>query len=66
MRSGIKKPLIRYRFKDDMGCVFFKTFNTDHEARLWYERNKVSYEIREFGSMGIYTQGITIRLTANG
>ena len=48
-----RKCLIKYRFKDSMGYVFFRTFRTDHEARLWYERNKVGYSIKEFSSMGI-------------
>lgn len=51
-RGSMFKPLVRYRFKDDMGCVFYKAFNTDKEARLWFERNKVGYCLREFGSMG--------------
>ena len=53
MKYSKQKPLIKYRFKDSMDCVFFKTFSTDREARLWFERNKVGYCLKEFGSMGI-------------
>lgn len=53
MRRYKRRPLVQYRFKDSMGCVFFKTFNTDREARLWFERNKLDYSIREFNSMGL-------------
>lgn len=53
MRFGKTKPLIKYRFKDRMDCVFFKTFRTDREARLWYERNKIGYALKEFGSIGM-------------
>ena len=51
------KPLIKYRFKDRMDCVFFKTFHTDHEARLWFERNKDGYALNEFGSVCIAYKG---------
>ena len=47
---SIRKPMVKYRFKDKMGCVWFKVFMTDREARLWYERNKAYYEIVEFGN----------------
>ena len=47
-----KKPYLKYRFKDSMGCVFYKAFHTDREARLWYERNKLEYSIKEFGNVG--------------
>ena len=47
-----RKSLIRYRFKDSMGCVFFKEFQTDREARLWFDRNKQAYSLKELGSMG--------------
>lgn len=53
MRLGRAKPLIKYRFKDKMGCVFYLMFRTDREARLWYERNKVGYALKEFGNVGI-------------
>lgn len=53
MRLGRTKPLVKYRFKDRMDCVFFKTFRTDREARLWYERNKIGYALKEFGSIGM-------------
>ena len=53
MRLGRAKPLIKYRFKDKMDCVFYLTFRTDKEARLWYERNKVGYALKEFGNVGI-------------
>lgn len=49
---GNQKPLVRYRFKDNMGCVFFKNFRTDREARMWYEQNKYGYYIKEFGRLG--------------
>jgi len=42
-----RKKLIKYRFKDHMGCVFFKDFQTDREARLWYDRNKTNYMLKE-------------------
>ena len=55
------KPLIKYRFKDSMGCVFYRTFYTDHEAMLWYERNKLAYTIKEFNSAGLaYSQNRTL------
>ena len=53
MRPGSRKPLIRYRFKDNRGYVYFLNFRTDKEARLWFEKNKEGYGIREFGSMGL-------------
>lgn len=53
MRYFRIKPLVRYRFKDRMDCVFFRTFRTDREARLWFENNKVAYQLKEFGSMGL-------------
>lgn len=53
MKYSNRKPLIRYRFKDAMGCVFYKVFYTDREARLWYERNKSEYLLRELGSVGV-------------
>ena len=52
MKRFKTKPLIKYRFKDSMGCVFFRSFRTDREAHLWYERNRFDYAIKEFGSMG--------------
>jgi len=45
-----RKPMQNYRFKDDMGCVWYRAFQTDREARLWYERNKHDYGIVEFGN----------------
>ena len=36
-----------------MGCVFYRTFQTDREARLWYERNKLGYSLKEFNNMGM-------------
>lgn len=51
------KPLIKYRFKDRIGCVFFRTFHNDHEARMWYELNKVGYALKEFGSVCITYNG---------
>lgn len=48
-----RKCLIEYRFKDSMGYVFFRTFRTDREARLWYEKNKIGYCIKEFNNMGM-------------
>ena len=58
MKRRSTKPLVRYRFKDHMGYVFFKAFRTDREARLWYERNKVESMIKEFGKMGsVYKSG---------
>lgn len=53
MHYGRIKPLIKYRFKDRMDCVFFKTFRTDREARLWFEQHKVGYALKEFGSVCI-------------
>ena len=53
MRYGRVKPLIKYRFKDRMDCVFFKTFRNDHEARMWFEQHKVGYALKEFGSVCI-------------
>ena len=47
-----RKPLIKYRFKDRLGCVWFNEFATEREARLWYERNKIAYYIVEFNSIG--------------
>lgn len=52
MRS-MQKPLIKYRIKDRMGCVFYRTFNTDNQAYSWYERNKIMYEVKEFGRVGV-------------
>ena len=61
--AHVRKPLLRYRFKDSMGCVFFREFQTDREARLWHERNKVIYSIREFGNVGLsYSNGLNGRL----
>lgn len=54
-----RKSLIRYRFKDSMGCVFFKEFQTDREARLWFDRNKQTYSLKELGSMGAITSART-------
>lgn len=54
-RFASRKPLVRYRFKDRMNCVFYQSFRTDREARLWYERNKVVYCLKEFGSLGFDT-----------
>lgn len=42
-----RKKMVRYRFKDRMDCVFFREFHTDREARMWYERNKVDYMLKE-------------------
>lgn len=53
MKRHVMENVIRYRFKDSMGCVFFRTFYTDHEARLWYERNKAGYCLKEIGRMGV-------------
>ena len=50
-RYSKAKPMVRYRFKDRMGCVWFDTFATDREARLWFERNKQYYNLVEFGNM---------------
>lgn len=53
MKHRKTKPLIRYRFKDSMGYVFFKTFNTDIEAKSWFEQNKAKNMIRECEKMGL-------------
>ena len=53
MKHRKTKPLIRYRFKDSMGYVFFKVFNTDREAVLWFEQNKSKNMIREYEKMGL-------------
>ena len=50
-KYGYRRPLIKYRFKDRMGCVFFKAFHTGKEARLWFERNKVTFMLVEIGCM---------------
>lgn len=47
-----RKPLVKYRFKDSMGYVFYRVFNNDHEARMWFERYKLAYTIKEFGNIG--------------
>ena len=47
-----RKPLVRYRFKDNSGFVVFNTFTTDREARIWYENHKQEYGIREFANVG--------------
>lgn len=52
-----RKPLVKYRFKDSMGCVFFKEFQTDRQARLWFEQNKQTYCLREIGNMGVTYPG---------
>lgn len=57
MRYGRIKPLIKYRFKDRMGCVFFRTFHNDHEARMWFEQHKVGYALKEFGGVCITYKG---------
>lgn len=44
--------MLRYRFKDNMGYVFFRNFKTMKEAHLWYEQNKYYYCIKEFGRIG--------------
>ena len=54
-RYARKRPLVSYRFKDRMGCVFFRKFNTGREARLWFERNKVNYMLVECTSMDNYS-----------
>lgn len=51
MRLGKTRPLIQYRFKDDMGFVTYKTFTTDREARLWYDRNRLDYGLKELQSV---------------
>jgi len=51
MKYNKRRPLLKYRFKDSMGCVFFKDFYTDREAHLWHERNKAAYTIKEFGKV---------------
>lgn len=53
MRAGRIKPMIQYRFKDDMGFVTYKTFTTDREARLWYDRNKLDFGLRELHSVNM-------------
>ena len=59
MRRFASKPLVRYRFKDQMNCVFFKNFHTDREARLWFERYKTVYALKELNSVGIfYNHGV--------
>ena len=55
-----KTARINYRFKDNMGYVFFKTFKTDREAHLWYERNKISFAIKEMGRLGYVYKNPTI------
>lgn len=50
-RYGYHKPLVKYRFKDSMGCVFFREFHTGKEARLWFERNKVGFMLKEIMCM---------------
>lgn len=52
-RHGKRKLLVRYRFKDSMGCVFFKEFHTGKEARLWFERNKIEFLLVELTDMGL-------------
>lgn len=47
MRNGNRKPLIRYRFKDDMGCVTYRLFQTDREARLWFDKNRIDLGLKE-------------------
>ena len=60
-RRYVRKPVVQYRFKDNMNCVFFRNFRTDREARLWYERNKTIYSIKEFGSMGtVYPTSVLV------
>ena len=59
------KMRVKYRFKDRMGCVFFREFHTDKEARLWYERNKVAYSIKEFGSIGVVYMANALRTKSN-
>lgn len=48
---------VKYRFKDTMDCVFFRTFRTDRDARLWYERNKMGFALKEYGRMGVIYKG---------
>ena len=55
MRKANRKPVIQYRFKDTMGFVYFKTFQTDREARLWFDRNKVAYSLRELSNVRTFT-----------
>lgn len=56
------KPMIRYRFKDRMNCVFFRDFKTDHEARLWFERNKIDFALKELSNLGpVYPNTNTTR-----
>lgn len=55
-----RKPMIRYRFKDKMGCVFYQSFHTDREARLWFERNKYSCGLKELNNMGIIYPATTV------
>ena len=52
MKGFSKKPMIRYRFKDSMGCVTFRAFRSEAEALIWYEKNKMVYSLKEFGSLG--------------
>ena len=61
MKSRVsRKPMIRYRFKDRMGCVFYQSFHTDCEARLWFDRNKVAFALKELSSMGIIYPGSNV------
>lgn len=48
----VSRPLIKYRIKDRMGCVFFRTFTSDTDAYYWYEKNKMMYAVKEFGKIG--------------
>lgn len=60
------KPLIQYRFKDRMNCVFFREFSTDREARLWYDRNKVTYQLKELSAVGmVYPHAVVSRIYAS-
>ena len=51
MKYGKKKPMRRYRFKDGMGYVVFRSFYSDREARLWFEKHKSEYYLKEIASM---------------
>ena len=59
-----RKQMIRYRFKDRMGCVCYQSFHTDREARLWFDRNKVNYALKELSSMGIIYPGNNVTRSA--
>ena len=50
-RHAAWKRMVRYRFKDRMGCVWFQSFKTDREAWAWYEKNKLTYSVVEFANI---------------